>query len=184
MVESPNKHRRSIRLKEYDYGQAGAYFVTLCTHHRECLFGEVVEGNVVLNEMGEIVEKEWRISANLRREIELDEFVVMPNHIHGIIAIRDHHPVGATGRSPLHSKHRTLSPKSLGSFVAGFKSSVTKRINQLHGTPGHPVWQRNYYEHVVRNEIDLQEIREYIENNPVKWLEDENHPSKIKTMKP
>jgi len=178
--EKQTLNRHSIRLKEYDYGQPGAYFVTVCTHHRECLFGEIVEGKIVLNPFGKIVEEEWMISANIRREIELDEFVVMPNHMHGIIAIRDHHPVGATGRSPLHRIHRTLFPKSLGSFVAGFKSSVTKRINELHGTPGQPVWQRDYFEHVIRNEIDLDETREYIQNNPLKWLEDENHPANIK----
>jgi len=173
-------NRHSIRLKGYNYGQPGAYFVTICTHRRECLFGEAVEGEVALSTFGKIVEGEWKISANIRREIELDEFVVMPNHIHGIVSIRDHHPVGATGRSPLHSIHRTLPPKSLGSFIAGFKSSVTKKINHLRGIPGQPVWQRNYYEHVIRNEIDLEETREYIQNNPLKWLEDENHPANIK----
>ena len=184
MDESKEPHRRSIRLKEYDYGHPGAYFVTVCTHRRKCLFGEIGQGKIVLKEMGKIVEKEYMISSKIRREIGLDAFVIMPNHIHGIVTICDHHPVGATGRSPLHSKHRTLPPKSLGSFVAGFKSSVTQRINEIRGTPGQPVWQRNYYEHVIRNEIDLQEIREYIQDNPLKWLEDENHPANIeKAMK-
>jgi len=154
--------------------------VTICTHHRECLFGKFMEEKIVLNPLGKIVEEEWKISAKIRHEIELDAFAVMPNHIHGIIAIRDHHSVGATGRSPLPCKHPTLSARSLGSFVAGFKSSVTKQINQLRTTPGAPVWQRNYYEHVIRNEIDLEETREYIQNNPLKWLEDENHPANIK----
>ena len=181
MDKPKEPHRRSIRLKEYDYDQPGAYFVTICTHRRECLLGDVVEGNILLNKQGKIVEEQWRISVNIRREIELDEFVVMPNHVHAIVAIRDHHPVGATGRSPLHPKHRTLPPKSLGSFIAGFKSSVTKHINLLRATPGAPVWQRNYYEHVIRNEIDLEETREYIQNNPWKWPEDENHPANIKS---
>jgi REP element-mobilizing transposase RayT len=177
-------HRRSIRLKEYDYGQPGAYFVTICTYRRECLFGEFVEGKIALNEMGKIVEKEWMISRTIRREIELDALVIMPNHVHGIIAICDQNSVEATDRSPLPARRRTLPPKSLGSFVAGFKSSVAKQINQLRSTPGQPVWQRNYYEHVIRNEIDLQEIREYIQNNPLEWLEDENHPANIeKAMK-
>ena len=176
--------RESIRLKEYDYGQPGAYFVTICTHRRVCLFGEAMEDGIVLNDMGKFVEREWMISSEIRQEIQLDAFVVMPNHMHGIVVICDHNPVGATGRSPLHSHHRTLPPKSLGSFVAGFKSSITKKINQLRATPGQPVWQRNYYEHVIRNEIDLEEIREYIQNNPLKWLEDENHPDNIeKAMK-
>ena len=180
MDDPKETHRRSIRLKEYDYSQPGAYFVTICTHHRQCLFGEAVEDEIVLNDIGKIVKREWMISSEIRQEIQLDAFVVMPNHMHGIVVIREHNPVGATGRSPLHSHHRTLPPRSLGSFIAGFKSSITKQINQLRGTPGRPVWQRNYYEHVIRNEIDLEEIREYIQNNPLKWLEDENHPANIK----
>jgi REP element-mobilizing transposase RayT len=172
-------NRRSIRLKEYDYSQAGAYFVTICTNNRECLFGEIMGGKMVLNKLGEIVEEEWEISSRIRSEIELHSFVIMPNHIHGIMVIRDHRSVGATGRSPLHAFHRTLPPKSLGAFVAGFKSSDTKKINHLRATPGQPVWQRNYYEHVIRNEIDLEEIEEYIQNNHLKWLEDENHPANI-----
>jgi putative transposase len=182
MDESKELHRRSIRLKQYDYGQPGAYFVTVCTRRRKCLFGEIGEGKVVLSEMGKIVGREWRISADIRREIDLDTFVVMPNHLHGIVAIRYHHPVGATGRSPLHSQYHTLPPKTLGSFIAGFKSSVTKQINHLRAAPGRPVWQRNYYEHVIRNETDLEEIREYIQNNPLKWLKDEDHPDNIRNI--
>jgi REP element-mobilizing transposase RayT len=189
MTCEPARHyRRSTRLKGYDYTQAGAYFVTLCTQGRECLFGAVVAGGMILNELGQIVYEEWKRSSEIRREIELDEFVVMPNHMHGVIWIlesddvragdvRAHgraSDVRADGRPP-QSPQR--APKSLGSFVAGFKSAVTKRINEQRGTPGVPVWQRNYYEHIIRNDADLRRIREYIVNNPLKWELDQLHPN-------
>lgn len=178
MTYEPDKHhRRSIRLKGYDYSEAGTYFVTVCSWKRDCLFGEISGGVMGLNEYGRIVEDEWRRSSTIRQEINLDEFVIMPNHIHGIVTIYsngDRH-VGANGRSPLRMK-----PKSISSFVAGFKSAVTKQINQIRNTPGTPVWQRNYYEHIIRNEKELEKIREYIQNNPLKWGLDENNPVNIK----
>lgn len=171
-------HRRSIRLKGYDYSQAGAYFVTLCTHNRECLFGKIVDGEMRLNELGHIVCEEWLRSAEIRPEIMLDAFVVMPNHLHGIVIFT---PVGAHGRAPLPSPspqppHR--KPRSLGSFIAGFKSVVTKRINQTRQTPGIPVWQRNYYEHIIRNQESLARIRRYIADNPAKWDVDPENPTR------
>ena len=182
------KHRRtSIRLKGWDYTQPGAYFVTICTHERVPLFGRVVDGEMVLNPYGEIVRDEWFRSAEIRAEIELfpDEFVVMPNHIHGIVWIvatddpagydeNARPPVGATGRSPLPPHGPT--PRSLGSFIAGFKSAVTKRINQMRGTPGARVWQRNYYEHIIRDERALNAIRRYIIDNPWRWHLDRYNP--------
>jgi REP element-mobilizing transposase RayT len=183
MDERP-KRRRSIRLKGYDYSESGAYFVTICTRNRECLFGEILDGRMVLSEYGEIAREEWLHSEQIRREIKLDEFVVMPNHIHGIIFfIGDSIQVGATGRSPLQTSrpHGPLK-KSLGSFVAGYKSLTTRRIIQLERGITISIWQRNYYEHVIRNEIDLEEIREYVENNPAKWSDDENHPANINRM--
>jgi len=102
----------------------------------------------------------------------MDEFIIMPNHVHGIVIIKCHLPVGANGRSPLQMK-----PKSISSFMSGFKSSITKIVNQIRNTPGYPVWQRNYYEHVIRNEDDLNRVRQYIIDNPMKWLEDENNPA-------
>ena len=180
-------HRRSIRLKGYDYTQAGAYFVTLCVQGRECLLGAVTAGEMILNELGQIVREEWERSSEIRREIELDEFVVMPNHTHGIVWIIETDDVRASVRPPqpapvrAHGRAPQRAPKSLGSFVAGFKSAATKRINEQRGMPGVPVWQRNYYEHIIRNDADLQRIREYIVNNPLKWDLDQlhpNHPSK------
>jgi len=167
-------HRRSIRLPAYDYTQPGAYFVTVVTYQRECLVDEIADGQVRLTRYGEIVHSEWLRSAQVRPEIGLDEFVVMPNHIHGIVIIRGAVLVGAHGRAPLHPYR---SPRSLGSFVAGFKSAATKRINALRRMPGVPVWQRNYYERVVRNEEELNRIRQYILENPLRWAEDPENPN-------
>lgn len=169
-------HRRSIRLPGYDYAQPGTYFITACTHNRECLFGDIVDGAVRLNEMGRIVAEEWIKTGTIRPEITLDEWVVMPNHFHGILCIDDH--VGAHGMRPgdLRTNNRAhigaplrRQSRSIGSIMAGFKSASTKRINHQRNTPGGPIWQRNYYEHVIRNETDLRRIRDYVATNPAKW---------------
>lgn len=169
-------HRHSIRMNNYDYSQLGAYFITICTHQREQLFGEIVNGVVELNEFGQITREEWQRTSSVRSEIELGEFVIMPNHIHGIIMI--HEPVGAYGHTPLPSaKPSTFeSPsRTLGAMIRGFKSTVTTQINQKRGTPGRPVWQRNYWEHIIRNEQDLSNAHAYIMHNPDQWESDELH---------
>src|SRR5258706_7929796 len=170
------KHRRSIRLQHYDYASAGAYFITVVTQDRECLFGDIVDGKIRLNVWGQIVHEEWEKSAQIRQEIELDAFVVMPNHIHGIVVITLE-TGRATGRSPLQSGP---AKRSLGAFVAGFKSVVTKRINMTRGLPSIPVWQRNYFEHVIRNEDSLNRIRDYILANPTQWEFDRENPVALK----
>jgi REP element-mobilizing transposase RayT len=174
-------NRRSIRIKGYDYSQSGGYFVTICTKNRQTLLGRINEGKTELSPFGEIAKKEWILSSTIRREILLDEFIIMQNHVHGIIFIRniENMPVGATGRSPLQKNSSGPQKRSLASFVAGFKSAVTIKIRKLAANPNFSLWQRNYYEHVIRNEIDLEEVREYIQTNPLKWLEDENHPANI-----
>jgi len=171
------KHtRRSIRLKGYDYSRSGAYFITICTIDRTCLFGDIIDCAMVLNKQGTIVADEWCKTPRIRREIELDAWMVMPNHFHGIVILRSgrcrsdrpeckgDRPVAPTG--PL--------PRSLGALIAGFKSAVTKRINELQNTPGAKLWQRNYYEHIVRNENELNQIRRYIVDNPAQWEHDRN----------
>lgn len=181
--------RRSTRLQGYDYTQAGAYFLTLCAHNRQRLFGDIVDGAMRLNSLGEIVAEQWLQTGVLRQEIVLDVWVVMPNHFHGIVMMGDV-AVGAQGLRPQDAESMTRShrhaplcpnpnnrirrraPKSLGALIAGFKSAATKYINQWRQSPGAPVWQRNYWEHVVRNETDLQEIRQYIVNNPMSWTAD------------
>jgi putative transposase len=184
-------HRRSIRLPGYDYAQPGAYFVTICAVQGECLFGEIVDGVMIESVFGLIAREEWFRSAEIRSEIVLnqDEFVVMPNHQHGIVRIVG--DVGATGGSPLRAAEHDVGvadglplraqqpgplPHSLGAVMAGYKAVVTKRINQIRGTPGMPVWQRNYWEHVIRNEAEMQRIREYIHTNPARWSDDQLHP--------
>jgi len=176
--ETIKPNRRSIRLPEYDYRQPGAYFVTICTRNRECLLGEIVEGKIVPNESGLIAQLVWNGLPLRFPHTTIDCFVVMPNHIHGIIVIN----VGAIHESPLLDEPpKSRRRKMLLSKMIGFlKMNTAKRINSFRRTPGTPVWQRNYYEHVIRNEIDLEEIRQYIENNPFKWLENENHPDKMK----
>ncbi|MEW6529384.1 MAG: transposase [Thermodesulfobacteriota bacterium] len=175
-------HRRSLRLRAYDYSAAAAYFLTLCAHDQECLFGEVADGELSLNRFGSIASEEWRRSAEVRSEISLDAFVVMPNHLHGILFVDPIVIVGAHGRAPLPSRatapSRLTRPKrSLGSFVAGFKSIVTRRINEVRGTPGKAVWQRNYFEHIIRNQRSLDAIREYISSNPNNWGKDRENPA-------
>nr|WP_315862938.1 transposase [Thermosynechococcus sp. NK55a] len=288
-------HRRSIRLKGYDYTQPGAYFITICTHDRACLFGEVVEGQMRLNEAGHIAQQCWTDIPNHFPHIQLDEFIIMPNHVHGILVIVHHvHHVGARHAVPPHGMpphgmpphgmpphgmpphgmpphgmpphgmpphgmpphgmpphgmpphgmpphgmpphgmpphgmpphgmpphgmpphgmpphgmpphgmpphgmpphgmppHGMPPPPmaspnptveqfgkpvhgSLPTIVRSFKSATTRHINILRGTPGAPVWQRNYYEHIIRNEDALHRIRQYIATNPLRWhLDREN----------
>ena len=165
-------------MKEYDYGQAGAYFVTICTPHRECLFGKVVEGKMRLSKAEIVVQSIWEKLPRRYSHTDIDVSMIMPNHFHGIITI----DVGAIHESPLRMPTVTLSRRKmlLSKMLGYLKMNSAKRINEVRNTPGAPVWQRNYYEHVIRNEIDLEETREYIQSNPLKWLEDENRPDHIK----
>lgn len=184
-------HRKSIRLKEYDYSRNGYYFVTICTKDKQCIFGDIIDEKLILNEFGKIVKEELLKTEIVRKEIKIDYFLIMPNHVHAIIIIDNDNckpvgtndpsrlkeissaHVGANGHSPLR-----MRPKSLSSLIVGFKSSCKIRINDLRNTPGIPVWQRNYYEHVIRNDRDLYEIRKYIENNPLEWYNDEYYITK------
>ena len=168
---------RSIRLKEYDYTQPGAYFVTVCTWTRENLFGEVVDRDVRLNEKGHIVEECWNVIPEHFPQIELEAFVVMPNHIHGIIVINGNDVVvGATHASPLRKKSGP-TPKSLGAIVGSFKSAAARRIKDKVGETG--IWQRSYYEHVIRDKKEWDLIRKYIEANPDNWEQDEENLARV-----
>jgi len=165
----PQKHhRRSIRLRNYDYSQVGAYFITVCTKNRECFFGEIENGEITLNEYGMIVEKEWLRTEKMRSNIQMDKYIVMPNHFHGIIIINTNCRGGVTP---------PLRKYTLGQIVAYFKYQTTKQINQIRNTTGIPVWQRNYYDHIIRNEKALENIRWYIEGNPVLWEYDHENPN-------
>ncbi|MCF2146535.1 transposase [Desmonostoc muscorum LEGE 12446] len=184
MKYNPEKHhRRSIRLQGYDYSQVGAYFVTICTHQRECLFGAIADGIMELNQFGQMVADEWIRTLDIRPDFEFDEWIVMPNHLHGIVVIKQSakptvgaHDVGAHSCAPLPTGMLHRRPRLLSSFVAGFKSATTKRINLVRNTPGIKIWQRNYYDHVIRNESSLEKIREYVQVNPMLWMKDQLHP--------
>ena len=184
------RHRQSTRLKEFDYAQAGAYFITIVTHKRECFFGEVIGDRIVLSTYGKIAFTEWFKSSGIRQEIQLhdDEFVIMPNHVHGIVWFISENKipnlenkpslgVRAHGRAPLQANHNALrrQPRSLSSFISGYKASVTKKINKLRDTPGSAVWMRNYHDRIIRNDGELRALREYIRDNPLRWeLDREN----------
>jgi len=185
-------HRRSIRLEEHDYASEGGYFITLVTHHRIPLFGKVDNDEMKMNQFGQIVKQEWFRTAKLRPNVELleDEFVVMPNHIHGIIWLFDEKviqqisPILNNKFEGVNSKNYSVctgdlqvartSPRgpssgSIGAIVAGYKSAVTKRINTIRKVKGEPVWLRNYYEHIITTEKEYENIVDYIQFNPMKW---------------
>ena len=197
--------RRAVRLRGYDYSQPGAYFVTICVQHRKCLFGTIIDGKMRLNKIGQIVVECWNRVPQHFPSVELGEYVIMPNHMHGIIAwdiaeARVSHPpenpknrrgevTSSTLRKtdiagtrtpdpPENSKNRRgeVTSPTLGKIVAYFKYQSTKHINQHHNRPGTRIWQRNYYDHVIRDDIDLQRLRQYIQNNPMKWELDQLHP--------
>ena len=171
--------RRSIRLKHYDYSQAGAYFVTICTHARACVFGDVVDGAMVLNDAGKMAAQCWRAIPEHFPRVALDVFVVMPNHVHGILFIHDApENVGAKtfgfGEANNHSLLPHGTSKTVGAIVRGFKIGVTKWVRRH--TAVCNVWQRNYYEHIIRDEASLLHLREYINNNPLQWELDCENP--------
>ena len=177
--------RRAMRLRGYDYSQPGAYFVSICAQHRKCLFGTIIDGQMRLNEIGEIVVECWNRIPQHFPSVELGEYVIMPNHIHGII---ESNIVGTRSPRPIEAEHSTpptvgaRSPRptgdspALGKIVAYFKYQSTKHINQHHNTPGTRIWQRNFYDHVIRDDTDLQRICQYIQDNPMKWALDQLHP--------
>ncbi len=229
-------HRRSIRLKRYDYTQRGAYFVTICTHQRNCLFGEIVDGEIKLNTNGEIARGSWLSIPRHFKNVELDEFVIMPNHLHGIIIIESSEVAGealanqdfsqlfsevagealanqdfsqsfseVVGEALANqdfSKQQNLSsqcfaptvytgetvkingtkPQSLAAITQNYKSVSTRQINRMNKAKGNVIWQRNYYEHIIRNEEALNNILEYIVNNPINWVKDQENPDLFQTM--
>ncbi len=185
-------HRRSIRLKGYDYSQSGLYFITLCVINKICMFGNVVDGKMQLNDMGQLVEQEWLNTINIRHDdVRLHNYIVMPNHFHAIIEIRggecdspqshssqshssQPHSLKSHSQQTINegninkndSPQRMKSPsKTVGAIVRGFKGAVSRQL-------GYTVWQRNYYEHIIRTDESYRHISNYIENNPTKWQSD------------
>lgn len=177
-------HRRSIRLKEYDYSQAGLYFITICTQDRECLFGDVRNGIVELSHIGKIAHNIWYEIPQHFDHGELDEFVLMPNHLHGIIVIRR----GLINQTPT-TNHPTATndqnqwvlmqnPKqTLGKIIRFYKAKTTRLVHDRGFN--YFVWQRNYYEHIIRKEYELNKIRGYTQNNPLKWHLDRENSERV-----
>lgn len=178
-------HRRSIRLRGYDYSSAGAYFITVCAHERECLFGEIVGGEMRLSEAGQVVRSVWNGLPSHYPNVELDAFVVMPNHFHGIMVLTDTLVVGAALAPPQKNQDPDInqgaasSAPTLAAVVRAFKSMSAVVVNRLIERSGRPAWQRNYYEHAVRNDDDLAAIRQYIEANPANWQDDKENPENV-----
>ncbi len=195
-----NKYRiEPARLQDWDYSLPGHYFVTLCAFEHICIFGEIIDNEMHLNENGEIVLQEWDKSFTIRRELKRDDFCIMPNHFHTIVRIvdtnfyghcrdarpifgdlcRDARPCVSTEipenreSEPNHGiAYR--APKSISSLIAGFKSTATKRINENRKTPRAPVWQPRFHDHIIRDNKELFAIRQYIKNNPANWENDRN----------
>jgi REP element-mobilizing transposase RayT len=182
-------HHQSRRWAAWDYTRPAAYFVTICTYQRAYLFGHISDGIMRINPFGRVATEEWYRSEALRAEVHLDAFVVMPNHVHGIVVIAPpdaEAPTDPSGynlfRRPdettqhaasLQGAERTnVDPKSLGAFVRAYKSAVTRRINQARDTPSGKVWQRGYHDHIIRTEQAWHRIRHYIETNPARWADD------------
>jgi len=190
MPFDPEKHHhRSQRLKGYDYTLSGAYFATICTYGRESLFGEIVDGIMHPNLFGQVVRSYWERIPLRASDVALDAFVVMLNHVHGIIVLTGNarcrgealagevddmpRPLPANASPP----HGTV-PGSLGAIVQSWKSLTSRRINHLRGSRGATLWQEGYYERIIRDENELNAIREYIAQNPVQWEMDSENPSR------
>ncbi len=150
-------HRRSIRLRDFDYSLSGAYFLTICTYERECV--------LVTDALQHAVLSEWCALSKRFPMVRPDEFVVMPNHIHGVVVISD---------------DQSWARVTLGQVVSAFKSLSAIRCNRLIGRADRPFWQRNYFERIIRDEVELSRVRQYIRDNPLKWAEDKNHPANFR----
>jgi putative transposase len=158
-------HRQSIRLNGYDYSTSGGYFITICTHEREHLFGDIVDGIMELNIFGNIARSHWQQLSQHHSNIIMDESIVMPNHLHGIIILES----------------STDYQKSISEIIRGFKTFSAKAINKERGLRSVPVWQRSYYDRIIRNESELDHVRQYIINNPRNWDADKNNQTQSST---
>jgi putative transposase len=161
--------RRSIRLPEYDYSKTGAYFITICLFNKDQILGTINNGKIILSEIGMIAKKHLEEIPIHFEDAFVNEYIIMPNHIHFIITI-----VGVQNFEPLQNNYQKIIPKSIGSIIRSYKASVTRYCRQ-NGFQKFR-WQRNYFEHIIRNEEDLFRIREYIQNNPLQWELDEENP--------
>jgi putative transposase len=168
-------HRKSIRLKGYDYSQAGAYFVTMVTYHRDCLFGKIENGEMVLNDLGKIADECWRAIPEHFPNVDLDTHVIMPNHAHGVIVINDDGRMGAIYRAHTTEQFGKPTVGSLPTIVRTYKAAVTRIIGREHNATS--IWQRNYHEHIIRSKREMDNIWRYIESNPAHWDDDQENLS-------
>ncbi|MCC7477065.1 transposase [bacterium] len=171
-MKTNKSHGHTPRLTYWDYSRPGWYFITICTHQRTCFFGDISGGSITLSEMGTIVEEELQRSFELRPELRLDSFVIMPNHLH-LIVIIDGPDTGSLGYQRQPGQRE---PRSVSSFVAALKAAITAKIRALPGCTGLQVWQERFHDHVIRTEGSLNAIRQYIVDNPLKWELDKFHP--------
>lgn len=187
--EKTNPNRRSVRLPNYDYTQAGAYFLTLVTFKRNRLFGNIVQGEMHLSPIGAVVKEVWLSIPAHFPHVSIGTFFIMPNHIHGILSINytgDVQHVGSMQQRQARPLVQSWPPEkyekfgkpvkgSIPTIIRSVKSEATRRVNLLRGIPGEKLWQRNYYEHVIRDDEDYQAIHDYIVTNPYHWKDDDEY---------
>ena len=169
--DSNTHNRQSLRWPGCDYSQKGAYVVTICTQKRRCLFGSVEDEKTILNGLGETVFSVWLELANRFPGIILDKLVVMPNHVHGILFLS-----GAASSAPTENNDKKDRSYTLGEVIRAFKSISAIQVNRQLGVKDQPLWQRNYYDHVIRDQDDLNRVRQYVLDNPINWEQDKNNP--------
>ena len=167
--------RKVVRLQPWNYAAVGYYFVTVCTYQRRFLFGDVRSGEMHLSNLGKLADLELDISLSIRSEFALDCVIIMPNHLHMVLVRSEE----GAAENELEYKRSAREPRSLSTFMGGYKAGVTTARNSLRQTPGEPVWQRGFNEHIIRSEEALNRIREYIFNNPLKWHLDRFNPNRM-----
>ncbi len=179
MRNKKSSKRRSVRLKDFDYSSPNDYYITICSYNRECVFGNIIDGEMILNDLGRIVEREILNTQKIRKNVFIEIFQTMPNRVHLIITILGNNDVDRRGtlqRAPTKERFGKPTSNSIPTIVRLIKSTTTKQINVLRNTPEKHVWQRGYYEHIIRNEKSYDEIYFYILSNPAVWNEDRNNP--------
>jgi putative transposase len=183
-----NRYRiETVRCSKWDYTSDGYYFITICTHNRQSFFGEIIDGEMQLSQIGEIIADEWQKTSQIRANVQLDAWVIMPNHMHGILIINnpvvETFPQVETFRWNVSTNNvPRLQSNSLGSIIGQFKSVCTKQIWIAGFTEFK--WQTRFHDCIIRDEESLNRIREYIINNPAKWESDEHHPENFPIQKP
>lgn len=160
--------RISYRLPGYDYSLAGGYFVTLIAKNRQCLFGSIENGTMDINEAGKIITDTWQKLEKTYPYVVVDEYCLLPDHFHGILWIQELIPYGPGSKINL-ARPGMIKLKPLGQLIGSFKTCSTKQINLMNHTPGERIWQRNFYDRIIRNEKELERIRAYIMANPSRW---------------